>query len=384
MSGTSLDGIDVAIVEIEGAGTQAKVRTLGHGTVPYPAAVRKAILEVSNATTHTQQIALLHFLLAELYAKAVRSICAKAKLAVKSIELAGCHGQTVLHMANKIRFLGHRQNCTLQIGDGSVLAERLGVPVVSDFRPRDMAAGGQGAPLVPYADYLLLHDKKCGRVALNIGGIANVTGIPAAAGPDEVIAFDTGPGNMVMDALVEHHTRGQRRFDRNAALASRGKVSRWLLRILMRDPFFRKPPPKSAGREEYGAEFVQHLISTRLAAEDLIATAAALTASSIAFGIRRYIMPRMKVHELIASGGGVHNPLLMRLLAEELPELRIRLISDFGVDVDAKEAVAFAVLAYESWHQRPSNLPAATGAAHPVILGKISPGPVKAVNHRGV
>ncbi len=376
MSGTSLDGIDVAIVEIEGEGWEKKVRTLAFAFTPYPPAVRRALLAVSNTQTHTAQIGMLHFLLPELYAKAVRAVCAKKRVSIRKIALAGCHGQTILHIGTPVRFLGSRIRCTLQIGDGSVLAERLGIPVVSDFRPRDMAAGGQGAPLVPYMDYLLLRDKQRGRVALNIGGIANLTAIPADEPHSQVIAFDTGPGNMVIDALVERHTRGGRKFDRNGEIAARGKVSRWLLRLLLRDAFYRKHPPKSAGREEYGEKFIEHLVSTRLRMEDLIATATALTASTIAQGIQRMVLPKMNVHDVIVAGGGVHNPVLMNMLAEQLPGLRICSISEFGVDPDAKEAVAFAVLAHETWTKQPSNLPSATGARHPVILGKISPGNV--------
>jgi anhydro-N-acetylmuramic acid kinase len=276
-----------------------------------------------------------------------------------------------------VRFLGKRVASTLQIGDGSVLAERLGVPVVSDFRPRDMAAGGQGAPLVPYVDYLLLRNPRAGRVALNIGGIANVTAIPAGASPSKVIAFDTGPGNMVIDSLLSRFTNGARRFDEGGKLAARGKVSASLLRLLLRDRYYRKLPPKSAGREDYGAEFIQHLIDTRLPLEDIVATATALTAATIGIGIREIVMQRMKVQEVVVSGGGAHNRTLLGFLGRELPEVRIRPFSDFGIDVDAKEAIAFAVLAHETWLGRPSNLPAATGARAPVILGKISPGPPK-------
>ena len=377
MSGTSLDGISVSIVEIDGEGWDKKVTTLAHGTTPYAKPVRDALLGVSNTETHTARIGFLHFLLPELYAKAVKRLCIKERIPLSKIELVGCHGQTILHVGAWTRFLNHRLNCTLQIGDGSVLAERLGIPVVSDFRTRDMAAGGQGAPLVPYVDYLLLRDKKLGRVALNIGGIANITAIPAGAPASKVIAFDTGPGNMVMDQLVTLFTKGRRHFDRDGAMAIRGRASRWLLRILLRDPFFRKPPPKSAGREEYGSEMIEYLVNTRLSREDLVATAAAFTVVTIADGIRRHVMPHMAVDEVYVSGGGVHNPVLMDLLARDLQEVRVRPLSDLGIDPDGKEALAFAVMAYETWGGRPSNMPSATGARGPVILGKISHGPVR-------
>lgn len=377
MSGTSLDGITVAIVELSGEGWNKQVKTLAHATTPYPKPVREAILAVSNTNTHTSQIGLLHFLLPELYAKAVKRLCATAKIPCGKLDLVGCHGQTILHIGAPTRALGRKLTCTLQIGDGSVLAERLGVPVVSDFRPRDMAAGGQGAPLVPYVDYLLFRDKKRGRVALNIGGIANVTAIAPNARPEEIVAFDTGPGNMVMDQLVFKLTRGLRSYDRNGASARQGTVSRWLLRILFRDPYYRKAPPKSAGREEYGEQFVQHILSTRLAKEDLLATATALTAGTIALGIKKHVLPRMPVDDLIVSGGGARNAFLMQLIAEELPGVRVVNSSEFGVDSDAKEALAFAILASETWAGAASNLPSATGATHPVVLGKISPGPPK-------
>lgn len=375
MSGTSLDGVDVALVDIRGEGWKKRVQTLAHGTRPYPRPVREALLAVSNAETHTAQIAHLHFLLSELYAKAVIDVCAGARLRLKSLELVGCHGQTIFHSGTPRRFLGYRVASTLQIGDGSVLAERLGVPVVSDFRPRDIAAGGQGAPLVPYVDYLLLRHARLGRVALNIGGIANVTAIPAGAGPEKVIAFDTGPGNMVIDSLVSHFTNGARCYDKDGQLAARGRVHESLLGLLLRHRFFRKQPPKSAGREEYGREFVAHLLETGLPAADLVATATALTAASIGLAIRKIVSNRMKVDEVVVSGGGAHNSTLLGMIQRELPEIRIRLASDFGIDIDAKEALAFAVLAHESWKGRPANLPAATGARGPVILGKISPGP---------
>lgn len=374
MSGTSLDGIDVAVIEITGEGWDKRVTTLATATTSYPKPVREALLAVSNRDTHTAQIAMLHYLLPELYAKAVRQLCTESKFPLQQIELIGCHGQTIYHNGVRTRFLGQRIAATLQIGNGSVLAERLGIPVVSDFRARDVAAGGQGAPLVPFVDYLLLRDKKVGRVALNIGGIANVTSIPAGAQASKVTAFDTGPGNMVMDGLVAFFTRGAKRFDRNGEIARKGKASRWLLRILLRDPFFKKKPPKSAGREDYGGEFVDHLVNTRLPFEDLVATAAAFTVKTIAHAIQREIGSKHTMKEVIVAGGGAHNLVLLEMLAAELSDMEIRLSSDYGIDVDAKEAIAFAVLAHETWFGRSSNIPSATGASGPVVLGNISPG----------
>jgi anhydro-N-acetylmuramic acid kinase len=356
MSGTSLDGIDVAIIDIRGA---RRIATVALRTTPYPARVREALLGVLDAAA----ISRLSFLLGELYARAVRATCARSGIPLESVELIACHGQTIHHEVGN----------TLQIGEAAVIAERTRIPVVSDFRPRDIAVGGRGAPLVPYVDYLLYRDRRLGRVALNIGGIANITAIAADARPQEVIAFDTGPGNMVVDALVAEHTGGKQRFDRGGRIARRGSVNQGLLRKLLRDRYYRAAPPKTAGREQYGAAFVQRLLETGLALPELIATATALTAATVAEGIERFVRSRMKVDELIVSGGGAHNAAMMGFLAALLPDVALATSADFGIDVDGKEAIAFAVLAYETWHRRPANLPSATGARRAVVLGKISP-----------
>lgn len=244
--------------------------------------------------------------------------------------------------------------------------------VVSNFRARDIAAGGQGAPLVPYVDYLLFRHPTQTRIALNIGGIANITVIPAGARPEDVVAFDTGPGNMVIDALAREYSGGRLNYDRDGRIAQSGSLDRRLLDQLLRDPYYRKTPPKSAGREQYGDEFVARLKGSGLELPDLVATATVLTAASIAMGARKTTPARMPV-ALIASGGGVHNPRIMAHLAGYLPGVSISVSSDFGIDPDAKEAIAFAVLAYETWRRRPSNLPSATGARGPVVLGDITP-----------
>lgn len=352
MSGTSLDGIDVAVVDVKGR----RFDVVGFRSFPYPAAVRKRLLGISNCETHTAEISRLNFLLPELYAKAVR----RCGVPLDTIELIGCHGQTIFH----------EQGNTLQIGDGSVLAELLGVPVVSDFRTRDIAAGGRGAPLVPFVDYLLFRDRKLGRVALNIGGIANITAIPPDAAPEQVIAFDTGPGNMVIDQLVTIATDGASGFDKGGAMGAKGKLNSELLDRLLKDPYYKQRPPKTAGREQYGGAFVDSLLATGIPATDLITTAAAFTAATIAAGISRFV--RHPADEIVASGGGVHNRTVMGYLKAFLPGSRLRTSTEFGIDSDAKEAIAFAILAHETWHRRPSNLPSATGARRPVVLGRIS------------
>ena len=343
MSGTSLDGIDVAIVEIAGR----RVETIGFQSMPYPEKIRRAILAVSNTTTTTRDIARLNFELGELYARAV----VRASKRFGPVELIGCHGQTIYHEGGV---------ATMQIGEAAVIAERTGVPVVADFRPRDIAAGGQGAPLVPFADCLLFGGSRRTRIALNIGGIANITVIPSG------IAFDTGPGNMVIDALVHESSGGRRNFDRGGRIAAHGQVNRKLLDDLLADPYYYRKPPKSAGREQYGAEFVARLIATGLPLPDLIATATILTAATIAKAAAKY-----QADEIIASGGGAHNPRILAHLAGFLPGVALATSADYGIDVDAKEAIAFAILAYQTWRGKASNLPSATGACRPVILGKI-------------
>jgi len=355
MSGTSLDGIDVAIVEMRAGG---RVRMIGFQSAPYPAPVRRRLLAASNAASHTAEISRLHFALGELYARAAN----RAMHRFGPVELIGCHGQTIFHEG--------RRN-TLQIGEPAVIAERTGVPVVADFRARDIAAGGEGAPLVPYADYLLFAHPKRMRVVLNVGGIANITVIPPEAAPAEVIAFDTGPGNMVIDALVREYTRGRHNFDRGGRLAASGHVHQGLLDELLRDVYYRRNPPKSAGREQYGAAFVERIRESKLPMRDLIATATALTAATIAIGIRN---SGAAAAELIVSGGGAHNRRIMAQLSAFLPEAAIATTADYGIDVDAKEAVAFAMLAHQTWRNAPGNLPSATGARRAVVLGSITPG----------
>lgn len=363
MSGTSLDGIDAAIVEIRGR----RLEMLASATLPYPREIREALLAMSNCQTHTSEIAHMHFLLPRHYAAAIYMAQSRIE---KPIELIGCHGQTIFHQSTPVRYHGSAIASTLQIGDGSVLAGLTGCPVVSDFRPADMAAGGKGAPLVPFVDYLMFRDPLQDRIALNIGGIANLTAIPAGAGPEKVRAFDTGPGNMVIDALVSRHTAGRLGFDRGGKIARTGTVDAGLLRELLADPYYTAKPPKTAGREQYGREFIARLLATGRPLPDLIATAAALTAATVAAGINRFV--RFRGGELIVSGGGLHNPVILAHLAALLPKFEVRPSADFGVDPDAKEAVAFAILAHETWRRRPSNLPSATGARHPAILGKIS------------
>jgi anhydro-N-acetylmuramic acid kinase len=384
MSGTSADGINVALVEIcdrgrepalsppKGQPRHTSLRLLGHAEFAYPKSVRSAVLAAMNAKrASVADLARLNFLLGELYADAVLATQRKFR---RKAQLVGCHGQTLYHQGTPAPYLGRKVAVTWQTGEGAILAARVGVPVVSDFRPADMAAGGKGAPLVPFLDYLLYRDPKIGRVVQNIGGIANLSAIPAGASPDRVVAFDTGPGNMVIDALMERLV-GQP-FDRDGRIAATGRVLADVVKEVLRASFFRAKPPKTAGREEFGREFVKQFIRRcgRVSKPDIVATATAVTARAIAYSVQRFVLPHGKFSELLVSGGGAKNPVLMTMLANQLHPLGIALRStdELGLPAQAKEAVAFALLAEETWNRRPSNVPSATGAKRAAILGKIS------------
>jgi anhydro-N-acetylmuramic acid kinase len=316
----------------------------------------------------------LNFLLGELYSDAI--IATERQFHAKA-DLVGCHGQTLYHQGEPQLFLGRNIAATWQTGEAAIIAARTGAPVVSDFRPADMASKGKGAPLVPFLDYMLFHDARIGRIVQNIGGIANLTAIPAGASPNEVVAFDTGPGNMVIDAVTEKLFG--RPFDRGGHIAASGRILDQVLDDFLRRDFFRKKPPKTAGREEFGREFVSQFLQRckRCRKQDVVSTATALTAKSISDAVRRQIGNSTKRHafqEMILSGGGSKNSTLVAMLRTELAPLgiQLRLTDEFGLPSAAKEAVAFAVLAYETWHRRPSSIPSATGASRAAVLGKIS------------
>lgn len=382
MSGTSADGIDAALVQIAGAPPGIRAKFEAHFHAEFPQAVRRAILRIANGgATASPEISQLNFLLGEEFARAAIASCRRWRVPIGKIELIGSHGQTIYHQGEASRFLGARKIAsTLQVGEPSVIAARTRVPVIADFRPADMAAGGQGAPLVPFVDYLLYRDESRGRVALNIGGIANVTVIPAAARAEDVFAFDTGPGNMVVDALVERGTRRRRGFDRDARMALSGETIAPLLKRMMREPYLGRRPPKTAGREQFGTAYAEEIAAwgRRRGAQpaDMVRTATVFTALSIAEALGRFVLPRTKVDELIVAGGGAKNPLIMAQLSALLPRIEIVPASRFGVPAEAKEAFAFAVLAYEAWHGRANNLPSATGAKMAAVMGKLSSPPV--------
>jgi anhydro-N-acetylmuramic acid kinase len=380
MSGTSADGINVALVRIQGRGFRSRLELLAHYQFPYPSDVRRAVLAAMNAgSAKVADLARLNFLLGDLYADAVRTAQRRARL---QCELVGCHGQTLYHQGDAKPYLGRSIACTWQTGEGAIIAAKVGVPVVSDFRPADVAVGGKGAPFVPFLDYVLYRHRRYGRIVQNLGGIGNLTAIPPRALPEQVVAFDTGPGNMVIDAVAEHLF--DKPYDRNGRLAARGEPVERVLRELLQHSFFRRRPPKTAGREEFGREFVREFLRLcrRADENDIIATATALTARSIGLAVRRFVLPLLeseepkpaRFREFVVSGGGAKNATLMRMIREELAPLKIRVrtTDDFGLPSEAKEATAFALLAYQTWRRLPSSVPSATGAERAAILGKVS------------
>ncbi len=380
MSGTSVDGIDISLVQMSGAPPNLKINLLNHASVAFPAAVRKEILRVAEQSPISSgELSQLHFRLGHIYAEAALAACKKFRVSTRKINLIGNHGQTIFHQGNPIPYLGALTASTLQIGEGSVIAARTGITTVSDFRPADIALGGNGAPLVPFADYALYRHPKLGRISLNIGGIANITVIPANAKPSQVFAFDTGPGNMLIDALVSHFTHGRQRFDKNAALAQQGRAIPVLLDELLRDAYLKLSPPKSTGREYYGAAYAKKFLALgkkhHTKPSDLVRAATLFTALSIVDALNRFVLPKHKIHQLIVSGGGAQNPLLLAQLSAALSNINVITSDELNVPTDAKESLAFALLAYETFHYRPSNIPSATGARGPAILGKVSYAP---------
>ena len=376
MSGTSADGIDVALVKISASDSAPpKLKLLAHHAVSYPRALRQAVLAAMDAKqTSTAELARLNWRLGIAYAEAI--VAAADKYSMQP-ELVGCHGQTIYHQGKSAMYAGRALRCTWQIGEPAPIAATLGVPVISNFRPADMSVGGQGAPLVPFLDYALFAHAKRNRVLQNIGGIGNLTFIPANASAEEVIAFDTGPGNMLIDQLMELFFK--KKYDRDGRMASRGQVLDAVIRKILLEPYFQETPPKSAGREQFGREFCQHFFQACKkaggSAEDTLATATALTAESILLAFTRFVQPHLKGNtvEYVLAGGGARNPVLVSMLRERLEPIgcKILLSEEMGLPSQAKEAAAFALLAWQTWHRQPANIPTATGAAKAVILGEV-------------
>jgi anhydro-N-acetylmuramic acid kinase len=376
MSGTSADGIDVAVVRIAPGKPRPCLTLLAHEGVAFPAALRRAVLAAMNAASiSTAELARLNWRLGMAYAEAVNATVARHTV---KLDLIGCHGQTLYHQPRAESYAGRRFSCTWQLGEAAVIAANVGVPVVSNFRPADMLAGGQGAPLVPLLDYVLFADAKRGRILQNIGGIANLTAIPAGAAQDAVIAFDTGPGNMVIDALAQKLFK--KKFDRNGGWAAQGTVLAPVLAGALRNSYFKQKPPRTAGREQFGREYAAKFLADcqRHSAkpEDALATATALTAETIARSYQTFARRGMRGRavDYIVSGGGARNATLMAMLAARLEPLGCELAAseEFGLPAEAKEAAAFALLAWQTWHHLPGNVPRATGATRPVILGQVT------------
>lgn len=372
MSGTSKDGIDAALVKLSGSGSDSEFELIGFTTLPFNADIRKRLDNILNSNS-VQDISELNFLLGEAFADAALTVADESGIGIDKVDLIGSHGQTVFHNPPSYN---NGVPSTLQLGDTSVIAERTGVTTVGDFRTRDMAAGGEAAPLVPYFDYIFFSEKGKVKIAQNIGGIANATVVPENI--EDVIAFDTGPGNMLMDRLVSIATGGRESFDMDGKRASNGKVDGDLLNILLLDPYYNQAPPKSTGEELFGHEKAEGLYKIvkkgQATLSDLIKTLMTLTVETIALSYEKFIFPKWSIDEIIFSGGGCKNPVLLEALKQRLSGYKCSTTDEYGVPVEAKEAAAFAVLANEIITGNETNIPGATGAKRRVPLGKIVPG----------
>ena len=379
MSGTSVDGVDAALVEISGTDSEPKVKLLAFENKPYPPQVREKIFSLftpANATV--DKVGYMNFLLGEIYAKSALSVIEKAGMKPEEIDVIGSHGQTIWHAPIPESPDGIPVAYTVQIGEGSVIAERTGILTVSDFRVADMAAGGQGAPLVPFSEYLLYRREKETILLQNIGGIGNMTVMPAGAKPRDVFAFDTGPGNMIIDAVISAVTGGEKTYDAGGETAAKGRVCNALLDILKEEPYYRQPLPKTTGSEHFGVQYTEKILSwwkeNPIPVEDLLATVTDLTAYSIADAYERYVLPKYRASEIIVGGGGSYNATLLRFMKERFAPhgVAVRTQEDLGLSSDAKEAVAFALMADCCMRGKANTLPSVTGAEHPAVMGKIS------------
>jgi anhydro-N-acetylmuramic acid kinase len=382
MSGTSADGIEAVLLGLRGSPPTLGWKLLAHRSFPFDPALATRVLEAAGgAAWPAADFAALDVALGEVHAAAVLELLVDAGIAPSEVDAIGFHGQTIFHQGpresgQRVRVAG---GVTWQIGSAAVLAARTGIRVVHDFRAADVAAGGEGAPLVPYVDWLLFRSEHVARVLLNLGGIGNLTALPADGGADALIAFDTGPANMLLDGIVREYSGGRVAYDEDGARAEGGAIDEALLAEALADPFFAQPPPRSTGRERFGAAFLARWFAAArergLGEADLLVTAAVLAATAVARSIEQFVAPTMAPTHVYASGGGTKNPVLMAALAAALDPIELKTTDELGLAVEAKEAAAFAVLAYESMQRRPGSLPAVTGAAWPVVLGSITLGP---------
>jgi anhydro-N-acetylmuramic acid kinase len=380
MSGTSVDGIDAAVVQISGMPDEPPdVKLIAFENISFPTLVREEIFSLFDPGKATvDKIGRMNVLLGELYAEAALAVIAKAGLDAKEVAVIGSHGQTIYHAPRFEHMNGYDLHYTVQIGEGAVIAARTGIPCVSDFRPADMAVGGQGAPLVPFTEYLLYREVDRTLLLQNIGGIGNITVIPANCTPDQVYAFDTGPGNMIIDGVVERLYHGQQTMDTGGAIAHKGRVDANLLRMLQQEAYYTVPLPKSTGREQFGSAYIDWLLDYTkaydIASEDIVATVTRLTAWTIGDAYRRFIRIHNPADVMLVSGGGSYNPTLMAFIRQEMEPMGVQVLTQeqVGQSSDAKEAIAFALLADYTIAKRPNNLPNVTGAQRAVIMGKIS------------
>lgn len=374
MSGTSADGVSAVIVEIKGNWINTKFRIIAHKTYPYTNEVKEKIFELFNPNTSTvEKICIMNFILGKIFAETVIRIVKESGMRMDEIDFIASHGQTIYHNPSKTKIGKYQVKSTLQIGEPSIIAEETGILTIADFRPKDMAVNGEGAPLTAYADYIIFRSKKFSRAIQNIGGIANVTFIPKEASMNNVIAFDTGPGNILIDYIVNRLTNGKLSYDPYGKIASRGEISEELLEWLMQHPYLKRKPPKTTGRRDFGHKFAKKILERaaqlKLRNEDLIATLTKYTAKSIAESYRKYL-PEIP-DEMIIGGGGSYNKTLINMIREELEGVKIRFHDEFGIPVQAKEPLLMVILANELIHGHFNNIPSATGAKRKVIMGKI-------------
>ncbi|GCF71813.1 anhydro-N-acetylmuramic acid kinase [Bacillus paranthracis] len=372
MSGTSLDGIDVALVRIEGSGVDSKVKLIHFTTVPFRNDIKSEIQQaLSIENSNVQLICSLNFKLGLCFANAVKEVCKEANFSLEQLDLIGSHGQTIYHQPEQD---GNRIPSTLQIGEPAVIAYDTNTTVISNFRTMDMAAGGQGAPLVPYSEIILYRHTTKNRLLQNIGGIGNVTVIPSQKSDQNVIAFDTGPGNMIIDEVCQRLF--QLPYDQNGNIAKQGVVVEEILTYCMNHSFLKMNPPKSTGREQFGEEFVSQLLKRyeKYSKENILTTVTMFTASSIVHHYKEFILPYYEIDEVILGGGGSYNNTLVEMIRYGLKDEKCTIFiqEDIGYSSEAKEAIAFAILANETYHRNPSNVPSATGAKKSVVLGNVT------------
>lgn len=377
ISGTSTDGVDAALVKITGRGLHSRLRLVRFATYPYPRELQAQLVRLTH-DGRVEDLSRLNVYVGELFARAAIRIAKEAALPLNRIDLIGSHGQTICHQPEPRKMGGMKIRSTLQIGEPSVIAERTGITTVADFRPRDMAAGGEGAPLTPYLHYILFHHLRRPRLIVNIGGISNVTYLPSVKGLSSLLAFDAGPGNMLIDGIIQHRTNGRKTMDRGGEMARRGRIHERLLSELLRHPFLNQRPPKTTGRELFGQAMIERVVRRakvlKLSPSDLLATVTAFTARAIAQAYEQFILPKGGVDEVIVGGGGTRNPTLMQFLQEAFGPIPVFTFEKFDLDSRALEAMAFALFAYGTMQGEPNNVPSATGAKWAVMMGKIVPG----------